>query len=231
MSKKVVLISGANRGMGKAIAEKLYSEGYYLSLGARDVQKLQEVTKDWDQDRVLTVPYEATDKQSPYDWVNATVKKWERIDGVVNNAGVLACNHFEDLDEAIVDQMWEVNTKGPMRLSHAAFKHLKQVGNGRVVNIISMSGKRVGDDNYFAYSMSKFGAMALTRAIQAAGKDYGIRASSICPSYTNTDMIDGIINMPKGQMTQPEDIAEMVSLLLRMPNQAYIDEIDVTCKP
>jgi NADP-dependent 3-hydroxy acid dehydrogenase YdfG len=228
---KVILISGANRGMGKAIAEKLYNEGYHLSLGVRDLTKLEPVIKDWDSNRVMAVQYEATDKQSPYDWVNATVKKWERIDGLVNNAGALAGNHFEDMDESIVDKMWEINTKGPMRLSHAVFPHLKQVGNGRVVNIISMSGKRVGDDNYFAYSMSKFGAMALTRAVQAAGKDYGIRATAVCPSYTNTDMISKIIDMPSEEMTQPKDIAEIVSMLLRMPNQAYIDEIDVTCKP
>lgn len=116
---RVVMISGANRGIGRAVAEKLYREDYTLSLGARRSAELGEALHDWDSTRVLVYPFEASEAPAAQDWVNATVARFGRLDGLVNNAGIARHAGLEDLDEIALDELWVVNVKGPLRLTHA----------------------------------------------------------------------------------------------------------------
>lgn len=116
---RVVMISGANRGIGRAVAEKLYREDYTLSLGARRSAELGEALHDWDSTRVLVYPFEASEAPAAQDWVNATVARFGRLDGLVNNAGIARHAGLEDLDETALDELWVVNVKGPLRLTHA----------------------------------------------------------------------------------------------------------------
>ena len=86
---RVVMVSGANRGLGEAIAERLFADGYTLSLGARRVVSLEVVTRKMDANRVATSGYEARDRSSAISWVASTAERFGRIDAVVNNAGVI----------------------------------------------------------------------------------------------------------------------------------------------
>ncbi len=136
---RVIMVSGANRGIGRAIANKLAEEGYQLSLGARNPGDISMPGKT----EVLTHQWEATSTTDSADWVNATLEKFGRIDGVVLNAGVIYRVGLEDGSEEELDKMWAVNFKGPLRLVRAALPSLKSSGHGRVVNIVSLSGVRV----------------------------------------------------------------------------------------
>lgn len=219
---KVILISGASRGIGLSIAQQLIKEDYYLSLGIRNPADLDN-TVFANNDRVLVFPYEATDKQSPIDWVKATVDKFGRIDGVVNCAGILNRVQFEDDNEEALDSLWEINVKAPWRLTREAFPYLKQSGEGRIINLVSMSGKRV-KGTLAGYSASKFAFLALSQSMRNVGWDDGIRVTAICPSFVNTDMAKGV-NLDPQMMTQPEDVAKVISMVLSLPNTAYIGEI------
>jgi NADP-dependent 3-hydroxy acid dehydrogenase YdfG len=226
---RVVLVSGANRGIGRAIAEELYSQGYFLSLGARDPDRLVPLLGQMDAAKVLGHEFQARDSASAATWVAATVERFGRIDAVVNNAGVVHSFKVDDPDEAKLDEMWEVNVKAPLRLIRAALPHLRQAGSGRVVNVVSLSGKRVKSAEIGGYAMTKHAAAALTNALRHAGWDDGIRATSICPGLVATDMTAEVTTVSREEMIQPAAIAQLVATVLSLPNSASVAEIPINC--
>ena len=126
-SDRVIMVSGANRGIGRAIAECLAAKGYVLSLGARRPEDLAGLAGE----RVLAHAYDAQHLASAEDWVEDTVDRFGRIDGLVNNAGILLDARLEEGDEAAFDRLWHINVKGPLRLTRLTMPHLKASGAGR----------------------------------------------------------------------------------------------------
>ncbi len=226
---RVIMVSGANRGIGLAVAEHLYDQGFLLSLGARQEASLAPLLEGRDAGRILTATFEARDRASIEAWVAATAARFGRIDGVVANAGVFHGFGIEDENEDLLDEMWAVNVKGPLRLIRAAFPHLKQAGQGRVVNIVSLSGKRVRGRDIGGYAMSKHAAAALTNAVRYAGWEHGIRGTSICPGYVATDMTAPVKSFEREKMIPAASVAELVALALSLPNEASVAEIPVNC--
>jgi NADP-dependent 3-hydroxy acid dehydrogenase YdfG len=223
---RVIMVSGANRGIGRAIAECLALKGYLLSLGARRPDALAALAGE----RVLAHAYDAVHLASAEDWVGDTLARFGRIDGLVNNAGILLDARLEDGDEAAFDRLWQINVKGPLRLTRLAMPHLKASGAGRVVNVVSLSGKRTKGDNA-GYAMSKFAALALTHATRRAGWDEGVRACALCPSFVATDMAAVAHDaLPADAMIQPADLAEVVATVIALPNTASIAELLVNCR-
>lgn len=223
---RVVAVSGANRGIGRAIAERLAAEGFTLSLGARDPRGLADLAGE----TCMTHAFEATDAASAAAWVEATVARFGRLDAVVNNAGIARYAAPLEQDLADFEAMWQVNALGPLRLIRAAWPHLVASGTGRIVDIASMSGLRVKLSQGTGYSMTKFAVMALAQGLKQEGWEAGIRITSICPSFVATDMTEGSA-FPRDQMIRPEDIAELVATVLVLPNTASVDVVPVTCMP
>ncbi|MFO0998571.1 MAG: SDR family NAD(P)-dependent oxidoreductase [Alphaproteobacteria bacterium] len=226
ISERVVMVSGAARGLGRAIAARLYADGYTLSLGARDPRALESAHAAMDRARVLFHRHDAMDAKTGEAWVGATVARFGRIDGLVNNAGLLRQFTVEEADGEALDAMWAVNAKGPMLLARAAFPYLKKSGAGRVVNVSSLSGLRVRRLDFVGYSMTKFALVALTHAIRQEGWEHGIRATAFCPSIIETEMSAGL-GFPKGQALSPETAADLVATVLSLPNTASIAELPV----
>jgi NAD(P)-dependent dehydrogenase (short-subunit alcohol dehydrogenase family) len=216
------MVSGASRGIGREVARRLSGSGWLVSAGARSPKTLQAAAD------VLAHRYEAEEEGSAEAWVAATVARFGRLDAVVNAAGINPMARMLDTDESEHDRMWRINVKGPMRVIRAAWPHLAAVGEGRVVNIASLSGKRVANENT-GYAMSKFALVALTQEVRRQGWDSGIRASALCPGFVATDMT-AQANWPREQMTRPEDIAALVEMLLRLPNNATVGELRVNCR-
>ncbi|MYB04386.1 MAG: SDR family NAD(P)-dependent oxidoreductase [Acidimicrobiaceae bacterium] len=223
---RVVMLSGANRGMGAAIATRLAADGYRLSLGARRLDALAQVAPDIGPDRVLLNYHEATDFDSARDWVQATVDHFGGIDVLVNNAGIVDRTGLESVEEAVLDEMWAVNVKGPLRLIRQALPHLRRSGSGRVVNMASLSAKRVKGDSIVGYSMTKYALLALSHAIRQIGWDDGVRVTAICPGPVATDMMDP----DDDTITQPEDVADLVATVIALPNTASVSELLIGCR-
>ena len=228
-NNRVILISGANRGIGFAIAERLYQEGYKLSLGARHLESLAPLISKMEKERVSTHKYDATKTETAEAWVESAGKQFGRIDGIVNNAGIYLDFTVEDENEAALDEMWLINTKGPLRLTRAAFPYLKASGAGRVINVVSLSGKRVYGPRHAGYAMSKFATMALTHAVRQSGWEHGIRSTAICPGFVATDMTAEVTAVPWEEMIPPGAIAALVATVLSLPNTASVVEIPVNC--
>ena len=228
-SQRVIMISGSNRGIGKAIREKLQSENYLLSLGLRNPGAFRDSIEKHQTENVHLHQYDARNPESAESWVRSTMEHFGRIDGLVNNAGILHPMGLEDDREELLDDMWEVNAKAPLRLTRLTFPHLKKSGRGRVIDVISMSGKRV-KGNWIGYSMSKYAALAASRTARMQGWDDGIRVTAICPGFVQSDMtLENAPNYPQEQMSRPQDLALIVSTLLQLDNESAIPEVMMNC--
>ncbi len=225
LAERVIMISGASRGIGLAVARRLLHAGARLSLGVRDKAAAEDALGAGNAQAVSYFPYSAVDPESAENWIAGPLETFGRLDGLVNNAGVSGPPFaLTDADETGLDEMWAVNVKGPMRLTRLALPHLAGSGAGRVVNIASLSGKRVKNDNV-GYSMTKFALIALTHATRREGWAQGIRATAICPSFVHTNMTAGVEGVPPSDMIQPDDLAELVVTALTLPNNAVVAEV------
>ncbi len=216
------MVSGASRGIGRAVVERLVSSGFTVSGGLRDPSGLPE------SEQVIACFYDAEQAGSAEAWVERTLKHFGRIDAVVNAAGIDLKVRAIDDNEDELDRMWRVNVKGPLRVVRAAYPHLAATGHGRVVNLGSLSGKRVLSN--VGYAMSKFAVVALTHGIRREGRDLGIRATVVCPGSVATDMTAGVTGIGRHEMVQPEDLAVLVETLIQLPNNASVSELLVHCQ-
>ncbi|MEM6664592.1 MAG: SDR family NAD(P)-dependent oxidoreductase [Pseudomonadota bacterium] len=224
---RVIMISGANRGIGLATARRLASDGHRLSLGARSPDK---IPADTIPGGPHIAPWTAEDKTTSTAWVEEALSRYGRIDGLVMNAGVVLGGDLETGDEEDFDRMWEVNFKGPLRLVRAALPALRKSSHGRVVTVVSLAGKRVLSKEILGYSASKFAALSLSHAIRRAGWNDGVRATAVCPGLVDTDMVADV-TAPEGQFKiAPETIADTVAYALGLPNEASVAEILVNSR-
>ena len=235
----VAMISGANRGIGAAIAAALHADGWALSLAARDLASLEASAAQYRTDiagdggggsAVTLHRYDATDGGGAERWTAETLAAHGRIDCLVNNAGVAYPDGFDDLTEDMLDEMWEVNAKGPFRMIRATLDHLRSSGEGRIVNVISMSGKRVRGTFAPGYAMSKHAAMALHHSVRHLTFPDGIRCTAVCPGYVQTDMTSEF-GVDPSIMIQADDLAHTLATILRLPNTASVAELLVTTEP
>ena len=226
---RVVLVSGASRGIGQAITSALYRAGYTVSLGARKIESLESLTAQFDAERFISCTYDAEDRGTHERWIDDTVKRFGRIDGLVNNAGMVIRVRVEDDNDAALDQMWAVNVKAPMSMIRLALPHLRRSGSGRIINVSSIAGKGVYNNNV-GYSMSKFAVVALSHATRQLGWEDGVRCTALCPSYVRTDMTADVETFPIADMMEPEDIAELAVTVMSLSNTASVAELIVNCK-
>lgn len=222
VNDRIVMVSGASRGIGRAVVDRLLTSGFRVSAGVRSAGNLEE------SDRLMTHRYDAGDAASPVSWVKATLARWGGVDAVVNAAGINPRVRVSDEGEEDLEEMWRINVKGPLRVVRAALPHLAVCGHGRVVNLGSLSGKRVGSN--IGYAMTKFAVVALTHGIRREGRAAGIRATVICPGYVATDMTLNDDEIPRHEMSQPGDIAQLVETILMLPNNASVSELLVHCQ-
>ena len=220
---RVVMVSGASRGIGRAVVDRLLASGFTVSAGLREPRKLAGA------ERLMTHRYDAEQAGSAEAWVAATVERFGHVDAIVNAAGLNPKVRVQDEGEDLLDEMWRVDVQGAIHVIRAALPHLAKCGHGRVVNLGSLAGKRVGSN--VGYAMTKFAVVALTHGVRREGRDAGIRATRDLPRLCG-DRHDGERNRdPRHEMTEPGDLAELVERpVLRLPNNASVSELLVHCQ-
>lgn len=225
---RTLMISGANRGVGNGLAKRLLADGYNLSCGARNLEALRGALPD-EPDRLLCHTFEATDPASSQAWIDATLERFGAIHGLINNAGIIDTAPLDDLTDERLDALYEVNVKAPLRLIRGALPHLRACGSGRVINLSSLSGLRVKGTFAPGYAISKYAITALTEAVKAAAYDDGVRVTALCPGYVDTDMTADFGEDP-ASMIQLEDLAEVVSTVIALPNTAQVAQLAISCR-
>ena len=230
---RTILISGANSGIGLEIAHKQLQEGNRVSVGIRDLESIEGSIIDpqkWPKEQLISNKYDALDENSPKNWISNTLKSFGSFDTLINSAGILSKVPFlykdDDLDE--IEKTMKINFLAVWELTRLCWKNLSSSNNGRIISIVSMSGKRSKGD-LAAYSCSKFALMSICQTMRNIGWEKGIRVTVICPSWVNTKMANGVKTIDKIDMTQPEDISEICSTLLKLPKQSIPFEININC--
>lgn len=193
---KIALVTGASRGIGRAIAIGMAKRGFDVAINDIERQKdaLQDVAKEIEAAgrRALTVYADVSRKTDVEAMVERTIDAFGRIDAVVNNAGILIASDVEHLKEEHWDSVLDVNAKGTFLVVQAVLPHMKKQKYGRIVNIASIGGKH-GAPEQAHYSASKAAVMGFTRVLAQEVGTFGITANCVCPGIILTDM--GRVNL------------------------------------
>lgn len=185
----VALITGAGRGIGRATAEAFAAEGYTVVLGEfrLDLGRRVERAIVRGGGRALFVRTDVADSRSVEHVVRATLRRFGRLDCLVNNAGVLRVGPLENLSARDLERMIAVNLRGPLLLTRAVLPAMLRLGYGSIINVASLLGK-YGAAGYVAYCASKFGVVGFTQALAEELAGTGVRTWAVCPGLVDTPM-------------------------------------------
>lgn len=225
-ARRVALVSGGARGIGRAVALALAADGLAVAvadvLGDEATSVAEQVIAAGGQ--AIAVSVDVTEAAAVRAAVARTEGEMGPVDVVVNAAGWDALKRFEHTDEAFWDRVIDVNYKGCLRLCHATLPGMADRGWGRVINIASDAG-RVGSSLESVYSGAKGAIIAFTKTIAREYARSGITANSVCPGPTDTPMLAGIIEaaddaekviramtrgVPMKRVGRPEEVAAAV---------------------
>ena len=230
-NNRVILISGASSGIGLAIAKFLLEEGYILSLGVRNIEKTKNLFSKCKSQNYIIEKYEATDLKTIDNWVENTINRFGKIDGLINNAGILKIVSFDEGEIEELNELWKVNVVAPFYLTKLCLPHIKKTNYGRIINIASTDGKRYRESVSVGYSMVKHALVSMSHATRIAGWNDGIRVTAICPGAVDTNLLNGIPGVTTSkQRLKPETIAYTVSYVLSLPNNASVAELPINAR-
>lgn len=232
---KVVLVTGAGRGIGEAVSRRLARDGAMLALVSRTPEDLERLAGELETLGTRALPLTAdVANEAEVDAVVARVEQEVGpIDLLVNNAGIptrrptqVADYTTEDLDRILA-----VNLRGAFFCARAVLRVMRERGRGTLIHIGSISGERAAPD-VLPYSVAKFGIEALNQTIIAENTKFGIKSHLVAPGPTNSSIWDRKeVPLPadvRARMIEPADVAEVVAFLAALPHRVRIDRIVVT---
>jgi 3-oxoacyl-[acyl-carrier protein] reductase len=226
---RVVLITGAGRGIGRALAHAFAAAGARVALLGKTKKNLLEVQRELKDSGVPTVVLAAdvSDEGAVSRAVAVAEQQLGPVDVLVNNAGIFALAPVEKLDTLVFDRMLAVNLRGPFLMSRALLPGMKSRRRGHIVNISSTAGRR-GFAGGGAYCASKFGLAGLTEAMRYEARDANVRVTCVYPSTVETDLIkrSGMV-FKSERAIQPEDVANAVVSLVAMDDRAMTTALEI----
>lgn len=233
LKDQVAIITGGGRGIGRATALTFAKEGASIAVVARTESEIKGVVREIQNlgARAIAIATDVSNEDQVEAMVKKVMDEFGRIDILINSAGVAEHAHIQDIKTDVWDLTMNVNLRGIMLCTRAVFRNMMQQQSGYIMNISSGAGKR-GSARYGTYSTSKFGVIGFTQSLATEGRQYGIKASVICPGPVATRMRAG--NHPgenPEKLMQSQDIADVALFLLAQPKRAYIGEIVVSVFP
>ena len=213
LNGKVAIITGAGRGIGRAIAHRFSREGASVALAARTAAQIEQVAADIEANGGLALPVwcDVSSEDDVERLVENTVERFGRIDILVNNAGInLPPIDLTETEPVAWRHIVDVNLNGAFLCTRAVLPQMKERGSGVVLNISSVGGRR-GAAGRGPYRASKAALINLTETIAAEGADYGVRAVCLCPGGVDTDMMRQIALGGGRDLMKPEQIAEVAA--------------------
>jgi 3-oxoacyl-[acyl-carrier protein] reductase len=227
--EKIAVITGASQGIGRAIAEKLASNGIHLILTGRDRKALESIEKFAASQGVKTgiITADLIDKAQPERIIRFAIKKFGRIDILINNAGIAMEKSFIDTKVEEWDLLMAVNARAPYFLCQHAIPWLKISPDPVIINISSVVGRQ-GYINQAAYGASKHALMGFTKTMAKEVHPMGIRVHVISPGGVNTRLVKNVRpDLPEKELIKSEEIANIVYFLISNKGNAVINEINV----
>jgi 3-oxoacyl-[acyl-carrier protein] reductase len=227
---KVALVTGAGRGIGKAIAVSLAQLGCRMILAARTEIQLAEVRQEIERGggTAIAIPTDLTQDEDIDRLVAQSGREFGPVDVLINNAGWGKRAPVVRASVEDWDQTFRLNLRAPMILAQKLLPGMISKGEGAIINIGSVSGK-TGEANGAAYSASKFGLIGFTQSLYEEVREHGIKVAVILPGYVDTPMIPPVKHLERSKMIQADDIAQAVLFVLTSP--ATSCPVEITVRP
>ncbi len=242
LARKVALVTGGGRGIGRAIAHRLARDGADLVVVDQDGRAAAEVAQEVvsADRRSVAVEADVGTPEGRRRFIATAIDTFGRLDVLVNNAGIVRVHRPLQVTEADWDRIMNVNCKAVFFTCIAAHPHLAAAGGGRIVNIASIAGK-LATPWWAPYGVSKAGVISLTRSLAVAFAPDRIHVNCVCPSPVDTamwhqiDYVEGpqagfapgeftkmrLQSVPLGRLAQPEEVAAVVAFLCS-PDASYM---------
>lgn len=229
LAGKVAFLTGGGTGIGRACAILFAREGARVALAGRRIAPLETASEEIRRSggEAWAVACDVSDRGQVEAAIGDTVKRFGKLNVVVNNAGVLLIGTAEQTSDADWERVLDTNLRGTFLVSRAALPALRQAGGGAIVNVASILGL-VGMKGRAAYAASKGGVVSLTRAMALDHASEGIRVNCICPAVVDSEMVSGLFDsqsdpeaarrariatLPVGRLGTPDDVAHLAVYL------------------
>lgn len=224
MSERVALVTGASRGIGRAVARQFALEGYRLALNARSEQALGALADALRAEghEVLPVAADVASGSAVEAMTERVLRAWGRLDVLVTCAGVYHARRFTELDEHSWRQMIEVHLTGTFLCAHHVAPVMIEQGRGAIVTVSSTSALTGGTSGAH-YAAAKGGVLSFSKALAKELAPAGVRVNTVIPSKVETDMLQSTLDagqadalrraIPLGRWGQPEEVASVIAFL------------------
>ncbi|NYE07014.1 NAD(P)-dependent dehydrogenase (short-subunit alcohol dehydrogenase family) [Bacillus niacini] len=224
--QRVAIVTGANKGLGLAVAENFVKEGKKVVFVIRNKANLEQTRHRFQQEelqkQVMFIQLDVSDINGIKSAVNEVLNEWGRIDILVNNAGIRFETPIEEIHEEEWDQVLSVNLKSTFFFSQAVIPAMKERGWGRIINMSSIGGQAGPLTSGAHYSASKAGQIALSKVFARSLAPYGITVNTVAPAAIRTPEMDKmdpaklaqmVETIPLRRVGEPREVSDLVSYL------------------
>ncbi len=224
MERRVALVTGASRGIGRATALRLAEQGCFVAVGfASNVEAAQETIRLLDEVGAARelLPLDVAETESCTQAVEGILERHGRIDILVNNAGAVGDALIVRQKDEDWNRLLAVNLAGPMALCRAAARPMMKQRAGAIVNVVSISGE-MGNAGQSAYAASKAGLIGMTKSLARELAPRGIRVNAVSPGFIDTDMTSGLTDalrerilgqIPLARLGRSDEVAQAIAFL------------------
>jgi len=227
LNHKTAIVTGASKGIGKAISIALAKEGVNVVLAARTEEKLREVKKDISSfgGNSLIIPTDMSNEKDILNLFDKTKKEFGRLDILINNAGIIIKGNLVNFKIEDFDRIMNVNLRGVFLSCQQALKIMTLQKSGFIINISSNAVFK-GYPEQSVYTASKHGIVGLTKSLANEVQKDGISVALIHPGGVDTELINyARPDIDKSVLIPPEDIAKTIVYMLKLSDNSWVDEI------
>lgn len=212
LKDQVILISGASRGIGKAVAKVLYEQGAKLVLFSRNFKELKEAFADFDNNKIMLLKADVSSDKDIANVVENTIEKFGKIDTLINNAGFFKGDYIENISEEDWDKLISINIKGVFLMTKAVIPVMKNQKSGLIINM----GSRISHNTNIQpkkvlYATTKSAVEGFSKALENELKPWGIRVTCLMPGTVNT-----FRSLQPQKYLSPYTIGQIISTIIRL---------------
>lgn len=227
LASQVALVTGAGRGIGKAISESLAAEGATVVLASRTKPELESLQKNIEArgGKAMVLVTDVTDDRQVASLFEAIDRKFGRLDILINNAGRGFFAPVRELPVQELDSMWNLNLRAVFVCTQQAIRRMEKQESGIIVQLSSLAGKNafVGGSGYAA---TKWALIGFSRSLMLEVRKHNIRVVTVCPGSVDTSFSPQVHENSE-KILSPEDVAETVLAAVLISPRAMVSEIDI----
>lgn len=216
-----IVITGASRGIGKAIALKFATQQHNVIICSRDKEKLEELTLQ--NNAISTFVCDVSKKEDIEKFGNFVLEKFNTIDVLINNAGIFLPGKILAEEDGILEQQIETNLYSAYYISKKIIPKMIIAKSGFIFNMCSVASLKAYE-NGGSYSISKFALLGFSKALREELKEYNIKVTSVLPGATLTDSWSGT-NLPIDRFSKSEDIADLIFSITQLSAFSVVEDI------